>query len=224
MKKIKVALLDDESLIVSLISNYLDNQKNIEVIFASTDGDDFLKKIALKNHLPDVVILDLKLKGKNGSEIASFIKNNYPEVSIIIMSSYYKQSFIGFMLKTGAAAFIPKGINPDELLNIVEEVFSRGYYFMNDQLETIREQLPGKSLSIDEEKPDILSKREIEILKLICFQKTAKEIAKLLFIAPKTVEGHKNRLFSKTGTKNVAGLVMYAIQNKYVNSDEAPLF
>ena len=127
---------------------------------------------------------------------------------------------MGFMLKTGAAAFIPKGISPQELLKIVREVKQKGFYFQPDQLNIIREQVSAKSPEPNIHKKDVLSEREMEILKLICLQKTAKEIGEQLFIAQRTVEGHKNNLYLKTETKNIAGLAIYAIQNNLLKAEE----
>jgi DNA-binding NarL/FixJ family response regulator len=220
MKAIKLAILDDEALIVSLLSDFFNQQNETNVHFFNTDGDEFLKELSICKTLPEVLILDLKMKGKSGIEILEILKYDYPSIKTIVMSSHYKKSFMGFMLKMGVSAFIPKGISPHNLLKIVKEVNQKGFYFEPDQIDIIREQVATKI-----PKPELtdkinLSPREIEVLKLICLQKTAKEIGNELFITQRTVEGHKNNLFLKSDTKNIAGLAIYAIQNNIVQVEE----
>jgi DNA-binding NarL/FixJ family response regulator len=220
MKKISLAIVDDEALIISLLSDYFNQQNEIDACFVSTSGEAFLEALSNNTILPEVLILDLKMEGKSGIDILEVLKENYPSIKTIIMSSHYKKSFMGFMLKMGASAFIPKGLSPHDLLKIVIEVNQKGFYFKQDQLDIIREQVSTKAPEPKFNKDNVLSERELEILKLICFQKTAKEIGNQLFISQRTVEGHKNNLFLKTETKNIAGLAIYAIQNNIVKVDE----
>jgi len=223
MKKISVALVDDESLIVSLLNDFLQRQEEIEVCFTATSGEEFLEQLFNSDQYPTVVILDLKMKGKSGIDILKILRDNYPGIKAVILSSYYKLSFIGFMLKSGVSAFLPKGISPQQLLMVIQEVNQRGFFFLAEQLETIRTQVATNSPYPETIKQDKLTDREVEVLKLLCYQKTAKEIGEQLFIASRTVEGHKNNLLMKTDTKNIAGLVIYAIQNNYINIDQIPL-
>lgn len=220
---ITIALVDDDALIVSLLQDFLGNQKDMEICYTADSGEMLMEKIAKESALPDVMILDLNMKGINGVEVTEFLKQNYPSIKVILMTSHYKRSFMGFMLKTGVAAFIPKGISPIQLVEIIKEIYDKGFYFMEDQLGVLREQISHKSPKPTLIERNKLTEREIEVLKLICFQKTAKEIGEKLFITPRTVEGHKSNLFIKTEARNIAGLVIYAIQNDYIEPNEVPL-
>lgn len=223
MDNIKITLVDDDALIVSLLEKYLNSQNRLEVLSTESSGEDLLVNISNYKVVPDVLVLDLKMKKVNGVEVAKELKSAYPSIMIIVMSSHYKKSFMGFMLKIGVAAFVPKGISPEQLVEIINEVYKNSFYFSKDQLDVVREQLSSKSPSPKLENQELLSSREVDVLKLICYQKTAKEISEELFISTRTVEGHKNNLFLKTGTKNIAGLVVFAIQNKIINTDNIPL-
>lgn len=220
MKVIKLAILDDEALIVSLLCDFFNQQNETEICFSNTDGDEFIKELSATKTLPEVLILDLKMEGKSGIDILEILKKDYPSIKTIIMSSHYKKSFMGFMLKLGASAFIPKGLSPNNLLEIVKEIDQKGFYFEPNQIDIIREQVSTKTPKPELNNNNNLSTREIEVLKLICLQKTAKEIGAQLFITQRTVEGHKNNLFLKSDTKNIAGLAIYAIQNNIVQVDE----
>ena len=223
MDKIKIGIVDDDALIVNLLKNFLESQAEIEVLLTALDGKACIEQLTTLEVLPDILIMDLKMDGMNGIETTEALKKDFSSIKTIIISSHYKVSFMGFMLKTGVSAFAPKGISTDELLAIIFEVHKKGYHFDKDQLEIIREQLSSKFPKPVLDQSQILSDREVDVLKLICQQKTAQEIGDSLFITKRTVEGHKNNLFAKTGAKNVAGLVVYAIQNGIIKSGDLPV-
>lgn len=224
MDTIRIAITDDDGLIVKLLESYLSTQKGFEVIFTAESGGDLIAFLESASVLPDVLLLDLKMKGMDGVEVTRHLKTNFSSIKVIIVSSHYQRSFMNFMLKTGASAFLPKGVSPTLLTEIIPVVHEKGVFFMEDQMEAIREQIATKSTqkSIFDNGSE-LSKREIEVLQLISQQKTAKEIGDTLFITARTVEGHKNNLFVKTGAKNIAGLVIYAIQNNYITVEDLPM-
>lgn len=223
MNPISVALVDDDMLIVNLLQGFLSAQEGIDVLYTAGGGEEFLEILEKEERVPDILVLDLKMKGMSGIELTERLKADYPSIRVIVVSSHYNRTFMGFMLKTGAAAFAPKGISPVKLVEMIREVSARGFYFMEGQVEMISEQISGKSPKPDISSENTLSEREIEILKLICQQKTAKEIGEQLFITQRTVEGHKNNLFVKTGAKNIAGLVIYALQHGILRIEELPV-
>ena len=223
MNSVSIAIVDDDALIVKLLADFLGAQESIDVLFTAHSAEELLEVLSEKEQLPEIIVSDLKMKAMNGAELTSSLKTDYPEIQTIIMSSHYNRSFMGFMLKMGVSAFVPKGITPQQLLSIIIEVHEKGVFFLEDQLEIIRQQLSSKSPKPVLEETQKLSERELEILRLICHQKTAKEIGDTLFIAPRTVEGHKNSLFAKTGAKNIAGLVIYGVQNKLINIEDIPM-
>ncbi len=224
MQNILIAITDDDDLIVKLLDNYLSSNPKFKVLFTANSGELLLEKLKRSAFLPDILILDLKMSGINGIEITQNLRENYPFIKIVIITSHYQQSFMGFMLKTGASAFLPKGISPEVLVTVLDEVYEKGVYFLNDQIDTIRGQMKDKLPEPKFTNEADLTTREIEILKLIAEQKTAKEISEILSITTRTVEGHKSNLFLKTEAKNIAGLVIYAIQNKIINIEEYPRF
>ncbi|MXN91084.1 response regulator [Flavobacterium sp. Sd200] len=220
---ILIAITDDDALIVSLLEGYLGNCPGIKVLFTANGGSQLFSHLAGADVLPNVLLLDLRMDGMDGIEITQHIKNLYPSIKVIVVSSHYQKTFMGFMLKTGVSAFLPKGISPVQLTDVIRTVYKQGYYFKEDQLDVLREQIPAKSPKPVLQEEELLSEREIEVLRLICQQKTAKEIGEELFITQRTAEGHKNNLFAKTGAKNIAGLVIYAIQNRHIKVEELPL-
>lgn len=223
MEKIKIAITDDDALIVGLLQGYLQNTGVIDVLFTAGGGQELLQKLASTEILPGVLLLDLRMDGMDGLEVSEKLKADYPSIRIIVVSSHYQTSFMGFMLKTGVSAFLPKGVSPVDLLEVINTVHAQGYYFRDDQLATLRGQITGKAPKPILHEEEMLTEREIEVLKLICQQKTSKEIADILSMAPRTADGHRNTLFVKTGAKNIAGLVIYALQQQIVHIDDLPV-
>lgn len=219
-KHLNLALVDDDKLVVELLKNFFTKNTTIKVNLIAHDGETFIKKLQNSLTQPDIVLLDLRMENMNGIDTMAILKQDFPDIKIIVLSSHYKRSFIGFILKSGANAFIPKDTGLNELQNIIEEVHHKGHYFLLEQVEAIREQLLTNTPKPVLDKRKLLSEREIEILKLICLQFTAKEIGEKLFITQRTVEGHKNRILLKTGVKNTAGLVIYSVQHKLIDPEE----
>lgn len=218
--KLKIILVDDEVLITDLLSTYLNHDQNIEVIGVYNSGLDFLEHIKESNQIPDVLLLDYRIGDIDGVELFNEVRERNISIPVILLSSHYNEKLINFIVKSGFSAFLPKNIKPSVLLEIIQEVGKKGFYLTPIQFELLREQMTSKKMIISKSLPITLTDREQEILHLIAQQKTGKEIADKMFISLKTVEGHKNSLFLKTGVKNVVGLIVYAVQNKLLNIDE----
>ena len=219
--KIKTGIVDDDLLFVQLLENYINNSENFEVILTSTSGHHFLSEADAD--LPDILLLDLRMANGDGLEVMSALSQKDAETKIIVLSSFYRRSFMGQMLKMGAHAFLPKEIELEELLNAMNAVYHNGHYFSNEQVDVLRNQLSNKLPEFHSFSKDALTEREIDVLRLVCQQLSTKEIADALFISPKTVETHKTNLMVKTCVKNMAGLVIYAVQNNIIDANEIVL-
>jgi len=220
--KITIGIVDDDLLFVQLLKNYIEKQDKYNVLLTAKSGDDFFNDV---NHTSiDILILDLRMGNGDGIEVMTTLSQKSAVLKIIVLSSFYRRSFMGQMLKLGANAFLPKEIELDELLHIIDIVQRNGHYFSNEQVGVMREQLSNKLPQFHAHSKDDLTEREIDVLKLVCQQLSTKEIADRLFISPKTVETHKTNLIIKACVKNMAGLVIYAVQNNIVNADEIVLF
>ena len=214
--KIKIILVDDEILFRKGISFLLEREKNLEIIFEASNGDELISYLKSNNNHPDIIMMDLKMPLINGIEATKIIRKDFPEIKIIALTSYDSKSFIANMIDVGAVSYLIKNATPQDLLTTINEVALKGFYYTDYMMEIIKgEVLSNKKVksSFDSES---LTKREIEVLKLICFQKSTTEIAEQLFISPRTVEGHRNNLLLKTESRNIAGLVVYAVQNDII--------
>ena len=224
MEKIKLALVDDDYLIVTLLKSFFNQDQSTKVVYDTTDGYQLFNYLEEKNVEPiDILLLDLKMKTIDGLEVLKHVKTHHPELKVVVISSHYQDNSIGFMTKEGVSGFLPKGMSPFELLDIVKQVHKNGFYLNKDQMEILREQISSKVSKPVIYSDELLTERETEIIKLLCQQKTAKEIGEHLFITQRTVEGHKNNLFTKIGVRNVAGLIVYALQKHIVTLEELSL-
>ena len=212
--KIRVGLVEDHALFRQGIKLILASWENIEIVFESADGYsviDRLKGIAI---LPNVMLVDLFLPRHdkiefNGLEVTAALQKHYPEIKVIILSGHQDESFIAHLIESGAHGYLVKDCDPQEVYDAVCSAHARGSYINERSLLALQKRSRAKPQAT---MVDTLSKREIEVLDLICKQLTSEEIAEKLFISIKTVNGHRINLLEKTGTKNTAGLVLYAVK------------
>lgn len=217
---IKIALAEDETLFRKGISFILQREKEFDVVFEAENGIELLAFLKKSNPLPDIVLMDLKMPDLNGVETTRAIVQDYPEIKIIALTSYDTKAFIANMIHIGAASYLVKNTTSKELVATIKEVAAKGFCYNSKIMEVLRENSAAlkknRRLSFEE----TLTKREEEIIKLVCQQYSTKEIADKLFINHRTVEGHRNKLLLKTGSKNVAGLVVYAILHDLVTAGD----
>lgn len=211
---IKIALVDDEVLFRKGISFLLQREDNIEIIFEASNGQDLMSRLEDNEIKPDIIIMDLKMPVLNGVEATKIIRKVYPDIKIIALTSYDTKSFVANMIQVGAVAYLIKNTTPKDLIHTINEVSRKGFYYSQTVLKTIQDTIISSKNNKCNLETGFLSPREIEILQLICQQKTTSEIADQLFLSPRTVEGHRNNLLLKTESRNIAGLVVYAIQNE----------
>ncbi|WP_281232169.1 response regulator transcription factor [Flavobacterium gelatinilyticum] len=211
---IKIALVDDEVLFRKGIAFLLQREDNIDVIFEASNGEELISKLHNNEEKPDIIIMDLKMPVLNGVEATKIIRKSFPDIKIIALTSYDSKSFIANMIQVGAVAYLIKNTTPKDLITTINEVNKKGFYYNENVLKTIQETIVSSKNSKGNLETSFLSPREVEILQLICQQKTTSEIAEHLFLSPRTIEGHRNNLLLKTESRNIAGLVVYAIQNE----------
>lgn len=221
--KIKVGLVEDQLLFregMKGILNYAANNK-FEVVFESGDGYSVIDKLNKTKTIPDVMLVDISLpprpdnRGFNGLDVTNALLASFPQVRILILSVHEDENFITDLIEHGAHGYLVKDSDPQEVFDAIQSVHSKGSYINERTLKAIQgrigKKVKAKKMNI------VITKREEEILQLVCQQYTAEEIAEKLYISVKTVNGHRNNLLQKTGSRNVTGLVLYAIKNSIVS-------
>ncbi len=216
MSKIKIAIADDYKIYREGLKVGLSADENFDVLFESDNGEELLK--ALESATPDVIIMDLKMPIMDGMEATKAVRKKYPSIKVLVVTMYDDDKFIIHLMENGANGYLLKNTEPDEIRKSIYAVHENGYYF-ND---VVNKALLKKLVLKNNLKPSFnqnveLTERELEVLKLICEEKSAAEIAKDIFLSPRTVEGIRQRLIEKIGVRNTAGLVMFAVKNSMVD-------
>jgi DNA-binding NarL/FixJ family response regulator len=218
MEKINIVIADDEQLFRSGIRFILEREPNFNISFEAENGKNLLDFLRTTKEFPDIILMDLNMPEMNGVEATKIIHKTHPNIKVVVLTSYNSKSFITNMIDVGASSYLVKNTSPKMVVHTINEVHKKGFYYDEKVLSIINENIissSGKRIKNDLEQ-NLLSKREIDVLELICAQKTTVEIADKLFISPRTVDGHRNNLLLKTKSKNVAGLVIYGIQKKLI--------
>jgi len=217
---IKIGIVEDQLLFREGVKAILNSWDNFSVVFESTDGYSVIEKLNAATVLPDVMLVDLSLPPKdkkeyNGLHVTMSLAEHYPDIKVLILSVHADENFIFELVKNGAHGYLVKDCDPQELHDAVVAVHEKGSYINARTLKAIQGNMARKTKA--KKLMVHISAREEEILQLTCQQFTAEEIAQKLFISVKTVNGHRNNLLLKTGSRNVTGLVIYAIKNDIVS-------
>ena len=205
--QINIAILDDHQIIIDGLKLLLESDSNINVVFEATSGSIFLRKLTEIDRIVDIVLLDLMMPEISGFEMALMLKKDYPEIKIIVLSMNIDgKSITELKAKAGIKGFLSKSVDKTELMLAIMTVNSGEEYFSQ---EAEREMDNYEKISKELEQIT-LTKREIEIIRLIDKGLINKEIAKKLFISEQTVTTHRKSILRKTGAHNVSTLLNFA--------------
>jgi two-component system response regulator NreC len=218
-EKIYAGLIEDQSLFREGMKAILAYWKNIEVVFESENGYSVIEKLNKAQLLPHVLLVDLSLppngeKEFSGMDVTDAVLQAFPEIKILILSVHQDENFIAQLIEHGAHGYLVKDCDPQELHEAIVAVHTKGSYINERTLKAIQNNMGRRNKPKTMISPAIqLTRREEEVLSLICQQLTSEEIAEKLFLSVKTVNGHRNNLLQKTNARNTAGLVIFALKN-----------
>jgi DNA-binding NarL/FixJ family response regulator len=207
---IKVAIADDHALFRTGVKTSLSGRKDIQMIAEAENGMQLLN--LLKHLKPDVILLDIHMPIMDGYTTLPEIKKLYPEIKVIMLSMNNDPSIITKMMEIGANSYLTKESDSETIYQAIRTCYESEFFF-NDL--TNKALLSGLRMKRDpvSSTPDVqLTDKEITILKLMCEEKSTKEIADIVDLSPRTVEAIRDKLKTKTGVKSMAGLVMYAVK------------
>jgi DNA-binding NarL/FixJ family response regulator len=213
MSKIKIMLVDDQHLFRKGLASLIRGVEEFELLSEEESAKAVLERLKLTESLPDVLLVDMNMPEMNGVELTAILHKKYPEIRIIILTVYDQERFINKMVQGGANGYLLKNCEVNELTTAIKTVCRTGFYFNEMTLQAIRNASKYKDAHVTNINniPIELTKRETEVLQLICQEYTNGEIAEKMFLSPRTVEGHRNNLLAKIGCRNTAGLVLFAV-------------
>jgi DNA-binding NarL/FixJ family response regulator len=210
---IKIAISDDHTLFKAGIIQLIHAQPDMQLLFEAQDGADFIERLSMEL-LPDIALIDLEMPGMNGIQLTAYLHDHTPSVKIIVLSAYGQERFVVKLIESGASAFLSKTASTSTLFEAIRQTYQYGFYMTENSFKAMQKAgSVQKTFSTVNHIPVELTQRETEVLRLICQENTNQEIADSLFVSVRTIEGHRNNLLLKTGCKNTAGLVMFAVRH-----------
>lgn len=212
-----IAIVDDHILIAKAIASIINDESSYKVLYEVPNGKMLQEKFEQKKNIPDVVLLDISMPVMDGFETARWLKQNHPEVLILTLSMQDDDHSLIRMIKNGAKGYLLKNVEPKELINAIDQLLKKGYYYPEWATSKVLMSLGEESSSHKDEVK--FTEREIEFLKHACSEMSYKEIGEQMFVSARTVEGYRDSLFLKLGIKTRIGLVMFAIKQKIVVID-----
>jgi DNA-binding NarL/FixJ family response regulator len=216
MEIIKVAIADDHKIFRKGVVLSLRPFTNIKFTLEAENGDQLLEMLPANQ--PDVILMDLRMPGKDGIETTKIVSQQYPDIRIIVLSMYEDERFVSHLMENGANGYLLKNAEPQEIRRAIMEVHEKGYYLNNFVNKILLKKAHAKQKVVPSLTNEItLSDKERSVLKFICMEFTAAEIAQKMDISTRTVEAIKDRLMERFGSKNTAGLVFFAVKNNLVD-------
>lgn len=207
MENVKIFIADDHQILIDGIISFFNELKGFEVLGFANDGQTLLQEIATK--VPDIILLDLNMPKLDGLSTLKKLKSGYPNTKVIILSNYNQSQLIKETKELGANGYVLKNGSKSDLLNAIATVQDGKFYFPEEMAT-----LTNASVFTDEfMKKHQLTKREVEIIKLVCQELSSKEIGDKLFISEFTVTTHRRNILGKLGIKNTPALINFAKLN-----------
>lgn len=208
---IKIVLVDDHALFRNGLRELISMRDGYRIVGEASDGDDFLK--LLPQTAVDVVFMDIAMPRMSGAEATREALLLRPDLKIICLSMFGEEVYYSRMVEAGVKGFLLKDSGVDEVFGAIDAVVGGGSYYSAGLMKSISRNSGSSEDSLAEE----LSSREVEVLLGICRGLSTQEIAEELFISKRTVDAHRAKILEKTGCKNTASLVVYAIRHRLVD-------
>ena len=212
-----ILLVEDHKVVRDGLKFYFEGNKEVRIASEASNGVMALELLSENKY--DLVVTDLHMPEMDGIELIKQIRELYPDQPVLALTMASEAKFIKQLIQNGVNGYIIKDSGEDEIVNAVNSILSGKNYFSGEVTQTLIDDMTGKKVKSKQrltvETP--LSDREKEILKLIASEYSNPEIAEKLFISVRTVDAHKRNLLDKTGSKNVAGLIMYAVEKGLID-------
>jgi DNA-binding NarL/FixJ family response regulator len=194
------------------VKSLLSKEKNIHFVHEALNGEDAFSYIR-KNEV-DLLITDISMPGMSGTELTRKIKQEFPEIKVLVLTMFADPAIINDILQAEAEGYILKNTGKQELLAAISKLMDEGTYYSNEVMNLMLKH--NRKKSSESNTKEQLTERETEILKLVCEEYTTAGIAEKLFISPRTVDTHRKNILEKTQCKTIVGLIKYAFENNII--------
>lgn len=208
-RRIKVILVDDHHIVLDGLESLLQQEPEFQVMASLRSGEEVLEM--LKTQQPNILLTDFSLPGISGIDFVRQVKRLYPQIKIIVLSMHDEAHIIKSVLKEGVEGYLLKNIQHSELKSAIRHV-AQGLPYVSPEVT----RLLMDEMNKPKDEPELLTDRELDVLRLIAKEFSNKEIADKLFISERTVETHRKNIFRKTKTSSLVGLIKFAYEHKMV--------
>ena len=215
-KSLRIALVDDHILIRDALANIVDSFEDCTVCILASNGREFIDKLQF-GIIPHLVILDLMMPEMDGYETAKWLRSNYPDMYILMLSMYDSELATIRLLQSGVRGFLKKDVHPSELQQAIETTMRTGYYYSSSTSTKLVKLLKTGDSKTPLVNSITLNEKEMQFLKLASADMTYKEIAQIMEMRPRTIDNYRDALFTKLNVKSRVGLVLFAIKNGVVS-------
>jgi DNA-binding NarL/FixJ family response regulator len=222
LEPIKVVICDDHVLYRAGVKTALSAKKDVKVVAEADNGMHLLN--LLKMIPADVILLDIQMPIMDGIATLPELKKQFPEVRTIMLTMMDDHSMITKLMELGANSYLTKTSDSEIIYEAIKTCFDQEYYFNTLTNKALLSNLKQRTMPIPQklmQEEARLNDKEITILKLMCEEKSTKEIAEIVELSPRTVEAIRDKLKVKTGAKSTAGLIMFAVKNKLIDEEES---
>ena len=216
---IRVVIADDHEIFRDGLALMLSKQKNIQLVGQAENGRQLVDMVL--SLLPDIILTDIKMPLMDGVEAARYIIQKIPDAKIIALSMFDEENLVVDMLEAGAKGYLLKNADKQEILEALATVYENNTYYCRLTTARLASMIVKSRFSDSKKmKPVEFNEREKEIIRYICQQDTAQQIADKLFLSKRTVEGYRTRILEKMNVKNTAGVVIYAMKHHLITQAE----
>jgi DNA-binding NarL/FixJ family response regulator len=213
---IRILIADDHAIFIDGVKSLLRKFDKAKIIAEATDGLTAMEMIRSRNDI-DLLITDINMPGLSGTELTRLVKAEYPHIKVLVLTMYNDREIINEIIHSEAEGYILKNTGKSELIAAINRLADDGTYYSNEVMNIIMENIKDSKKAIETPNPlKDLTPRELEILKLICEEQSTADIARQLYISPRTVETHRKHILQKTHAKTLVGLIRLAIEHKVV--------
>jgi DNA-binding NarL/FixJ family response regulator len=212
VEKHTVAIVDDHSLFAGSLEKLINSFSSFKVLFHAKNGVELQEYIENGSDLPEIVLLDINMPVMDGFETAEWLMLNHPKIKTLALSMEDDEQTILRMLRKGVKGYLLKDIHPEILNHALQELIDKGYYHSEKVSETLLHSLnPDDDFALLDFKEN-----ELTFIQLACSEMTYKEIADIMGLSPKTIDGYRHDLFNRLKIKNRVGLVIFALKKNLI--------
>jgi DNA-binding NarL/FixJ family response regulator len=209
---ITIVIADDHAIFRDGLKLMIKKEKGLKVVGEAANGKELIEKV--DELTPHVVLTDIVMPEMDGIAAARIISTKHSSVGIIALSSFDQEYLVIDMIEAGALGYLLKNTGRKEIVDAIEAVYLKQCYYCETVSAQIKKRIAGSSFNpFSKFKKIMFNETEIEIIRLLCEELTSKEIASLMFLSPRTIDGHRQRIMERIGAKSIAGILMYAVKN-----------